>query len=154
MDFSSWDHTSGFGSVTASHVINWCVPDSEVFKAKINPTNDFLLVVIKWRSSAGNGSRWRNLRQPQRSDIEKWKKRYFETIYVILTAAALSWITLMQRFQRADWISFRHRFHTDFSTNAGKRFIYNLSSRSPFLSPRRALQSSGGGLWCVSVKWW
>lgn len=87
----------------------WC--------GKINPQNDFCCA--QYGCDQMNGARSEEKRrflwflaemipgflQPQWSDIEKWKKRYFKTIYVILTAAVLSWITLMQRFQSPDWIS-------------------------------------------------
>lgn len=53
------------------------------------------------------------------------KGGYFKTIYVILTAAALSWITLMQRFRGADWISPPINFQ-----------IFVVLFFSPFLNPQ------------------
>lgn len=66
------------------------------------------------------------------------KKRYFETIYVILTAAALSWITLMQRFQRADWISSAIVFVQIFPQMQAKDLFTICLPPSRFLS-RRAI---------------
>lgn len=121
------------------HVMKGYVPDikvwSDAVKSEINPTNDFCCI----QYACDHMSRARQEKPPlslvpgkeisgsrSASDIEKWKKRYFETIYVILTAAALSWITSMQRFQSTDWVSFAIVFIQIFSTNACKRFIYNL----------------------------
>lgn len=50
---------------------------------------------------------WYMLKKSAAASYQEVGKKggYFKTIYVILTAAALSWITLMQRFRGADWIS-------------------------------------------------
>lgn len=76
------------------------------------------------RCSVGGGCHVKEHVGGERSDIRKWKKKmYFETINVIPTAAALSWITLLQRFQTPRLYYPCFHFQPYFSTNATQFFI-------------------------------
>lgn len=126
-------------AVTVMHAMNWYLPHIQVSKWgsnwKINPTNDFCCTQYGCDQMNGLYRRSRRFlwflvkKSPAAAAVRyrEVEKDVFrnDLCHPYSCCVVLNYLDAVFPEYRLDFP--RHRFHPDFSTNAGERFLYSLS---------------------------